>query len=258
MMTNRIQANKTMTTEIRRHGNRYDMQVRTNLVQDVFNKTPYPWQRKVLSSGARNIVVNAPRRSGKTTLIAAQVIANALEDERSVNVVFLMNRIQRRNLVQLILRGFHTLNENYNLHFNDYLIRVENGAKIFVVDWSTDLQGLHIDPFHACIMFDEAAYLKDRREGDLWRRLWDAMILSVDVRKILLSTPNRRTGFWWSAYNEPEFYSMKWQKHSVIALDIPGVTLEFLQERRKMMPHEVFMRDFMGVPLELESVKRGT
>lgn len=204
------------------------------------------WQRQLLLSTARRVVVRAPRQVGKsmTASILALFVAVTV-DEGLVLVVSPAER-QAKELVRVVRGlaarlGLMTTEREHSIAPSAVsMTKVEfpNGSRVLSVPGSSEAT---IRGFSApsLIIVDEASRVSEPTFGAI-RPMMVAAPLS---RLLLLSSPWVKSGLFYDAAHDQ---TGVWERHRVTLDECPRLSRDFIDEERRTLPHWVFSREYLG------------
>lgn len=208
---------------------------------------PDPWQKEVLSDTTSNWILNASRQSGKTTVVAAkalyeamccgsfvlviaQALDQALEFHKRVMKLYSANPVveflERPTKTRLLLANGGELQCRPH---NEGTVRSRSAVNLLVID--------------------EASRVDD----EMWSAVRPMLAVSRG-RTCLLSTPHGKRGFFWNEWDRGK----GWKRKQVSWRQCPRITPEFIEEEREKLvdveeEYECMFRDSDGtMPLPPE------
>lgn len=196
---------------------------------------PDPWQRRLLASNARHVLVLSTRQAGKSTTTAAVGLLNALTVPRSLVVMVSASHEQSKELLLKTYDMYETLGRPVKpLKENTSELRLVNRARILSLPASPDtIRGYARASLVIC---DEAALMDD------------AMFTAVapmravsQGRLILISTPKGQRGYF---HHEWEHGGDSWERFRVTADDCPRITRAYLYGERRTMREAEFQQEY--------------
>lgn len=194
--------------------------------------TPDDWQRDVLRSEARRVIMMCCRQSGKTSTAALVAMHKALTSPGSVTIIVSPGERQSKELY-LRARGFYS-RLGFPVRAESHRrtgLELVNGSRIEALPAvERTVRGYAAD----LLIADEAAAIDDHDYHGLL-----PMLIATGGRQILLSTPRGRRGFFHSLWTEGE----GWERYSVTADDVPRITAEDLEANRRIMPEAWFRQE---------------
>jgi hypothetical protein len=207
--------------------------------------TPHPMQQTIKDHHAKRVVINAGRRSGKTTLAAIVAVEKAREGRR----VLLSSTTQEQAdsfwdkckdwLAADISRGRITKNETRRI------LGFPGGGRIKVkTAWDADsLRGDHAD----FLVLDECALLAP----DAWDKVGAPMLLDNDGDAWFISTPRRRNWFF-HLYQRAVADGERWAAWHFTSFDNPHLSEAGLAEIAGDLTDEAYRQEIMAEFLEGE------
>jgi hypothetical protein len=205
-----------------------------------------PWQKRLLRSTARRVVLRAPRQVGKTLTVSVLGLFVALTTPSGLVLVVSPAERQAKELVRVIRRLAGELAIETTEHDQTVapsavsMTRVEfgNGARVLSLPGSSDAT---IRGFSApdLILADEASRIGD----DTFAALRPMMVARPSSRLVLLSSPWIKSGLFYDAATDQ---TGLWERHRVTLDDCPRLSREFVEEERRTLPRWVFAREYEG------------
>lgn len=194
---------------------------------------PDPWQAEVLRSGAKRILLNCSRQSGKSTITAALALHTAIFQEGSLVLCLSPTLRQSGELFRNVLRFYGADPEIPSKAESALRLELENGSRI--VSLPGKEQNVRGMASVALLIVDEAARVPD----DLYFSIRPMLAVS-NGRLIALSTPFGTRGWFYEAWNSPE----PWQRWEIPASKCPRISKEFLEEERRTMGSYWFEQEY--------------
>jgi hypothetical protein len=188
--------------------------------------TPDAWQRDLLWSTDRQVLLNCSRQSGKSTAVAALALHTALFVRDGLVLILSPSLRQSEELYRKIVAGYEALKRPVAaLAMSRTRLELENGARIVCLPASEETVRGFSGP--RLLLIDEAARVPD----DLYRSV--RPMLAVSHGRILcLSTPFGRRGFY---YDEWTHGGDAWNRVCISAAECPRITAEFLERERQSL-----------------------
>ncbi|MGZ4846415.1 MAG: terminase large subunit domain-containing protein [Halobacteriota archaeon] len=181
---------------------------------------PDPWQRDLLLSDERRIILNCCRQSGKTLSVAILALHHALNNPGALVLVLSPSLRQSGELFKKILGFYKDLGKPIPSNVETALaLQLINRSRI--VSLPGKEQTIRGFSGVSLLVIDEAAQVAD----DLYYSVRPMLAVS-DGRIILLSTPRGKRGFFFREWTESEM----WKKIKVTAQECPRISAEFLLE----------------------------
>ncbi len=182
-----------------------------------------PWQRELLFSAERQILLNCSRGAGKSRTTSALALHTALFKPPAL--VLLISRSQRQSgeLFRYVKEAFRAVGRPLQaVKETQTQLELVNGSRIVCLPGKEEtirsFQGV------ALLVLDEAARIPDQLFASV-----SPMTGVSRGRTICLSTPFGQRGWWWK-----EWQSRKtgWQRFRVPWSDCPRLTAAFIAEER--------------------------
>ncbi len=176
---------------------------------------PDPWQRQLLLSDTRQMLLNCSRQSGKSTTVAALALHTALRRSGSLVLLLSPSLRQSQELFRKVIECYAAIGRPIDTRaFNqtclpgrEETIRSFSGVNLLVID--------------------EAARVPD----DLYRSVRPMLAVSAG-RLICLSTPFGKRGFFHEAW---EHGGDRWRRIRIPWQDCPRIRSEFIDMEKHSM-----------------------
>jgi hypothetical protein len=198
--------------------------------------TPDPWQARVMRSSAKQTLLNCSRQSGKSTTTGALAAHTAIF--RPGSLTLLVSKAQRQSgeLLAKVTGFLKSLNPPPELDSDNLLsLRLSNGSRILSLPGDGDsIRGFSAPDL---IVEDEAAFVTD----ELYTAVRPMLAVSKNARLILMSTPHGRRGHFFQAWTNG---STSWERESIMAVDVPRITKEFLDQERENIGQFWFSQEY--------------
>jgi hypothetical protein len=187
---------------------------------------PDPWQRRLLLSDTRQMLLNCSRQSGKSTTVAALALHTALR--RPGNLVLLLSPSLRQSqeLFRKVVECYAAIGRPIDTRaFNQTRLELETDSRIVCLPGREET----IRSFSgvSLLVIDEAARVPD----DLYRSVRPMLAVSSG-RLICLSTPFGKRGFF---HEEWEHGGNRWRRIRIPWQDCPRIRLEFIDMEKHSM-----------------------
>jgi hypothetical protein len=186
-----------------------------------------PWQRELLFSTERQIILNCSRQAGKSTVIAALALHTALFQPGSL--ILLLSKAQRQahELFRKVLNAYNSIGRPVPMVQDTQSIskiELANGSRIIGLPGKEDT----VRSFSgvALLIIDEAAKVPD----DLYASVRPMLSVSQG-RLVLLSTPFGQRGFFYREWHR-EKKDEPWRKVRIDWTQCPRITSRFMEEER--------------------------
>lgn len=186
---------------------------------------PDPWQRELLLSGHRQVLLNASRQSGKSTVVSALALHTALYMPDALVLLLSPSQRQSGEIYRKVLDGYKALGRPVPArHKSQLRLELTNGARVLCLPGREDtirsFGGVNL------LVLDEAARIPD----DLYRAVRPMLAVSQG-RLVALSTPFGQRGWF---YHEWEGDG-PWHKIRITWRDCPRITPEFIAEETRAL-----------------------
>jgi hypothetical protein len=192
---------------------------------DAQGLTPDPWQRALLLSTDRQILLNCSRQSGKSTAVAALALHTALFVPGALVLLLSPSLRQSGEIFRKVLDGYNAAGRPLRaVHRTQLRLELLNGSRVLCLPGREDtiraFGGVRL------LVLDEAA----RIPTDLYRSVRPMLAVSQG-RLVALSTPFGRRGWFYEEWqgNGP------WKKVQITWRDCPRITPEFIEEERRAL-----------------------
>jgi len=199
---------------------------------------PDPWQRDLLLSTEKRIILNCSRQSGKSTITAILALHHALNAPGSLTLVLSPSLRQSGELFKKVIRFYTDLGRPIASETETALaLQLTNKSRI--VSLPGKEQTVRGFSGVSLLIIDEASQVAD----DLYYSVRPMLAVSQG-RMILLSTPFGKRGFFfneWSGAQE----SKAWKKIKITADQCPRISPAFLEEERAAMGDWWFRQEYM-------------
>jgi predicted phage terminase large subunit-like protein len=193
---------------------------------------PDPWQRDLLTSTHKRIILNCSRQSGKSTIVAILALHHALLNPRAFVAIVSPSQRQSTELLRKVSDFYRLLGQPGSVETDSATtLELRNGSRIAALPGSeATTRGFTA----SLILIDEAAQVSEQ----LYRSVRPSLAVSQG-RLILLSTPYGKQGTFWHAWNQPG-----WNKVKVTADQCPRIAKEFLDEERRALGSAWFAQEY--------------
>jgi PBSX family phage terminase large subunit len=195
------------------------------------------WQTKVFDDQTRYIVINAGRRSGKSTVVAPLMVQYAADKPKSIVWYIAPNYKQAKQIMWAMLREVIPQHAIEKKNETELTITLKNGSMIMLkgAEDPDSLRGVRID---LCI-FDECAFIN--KWDDVWKVVRPTLIDSK-ARVIFISTPNGFNHF----KDMAEKVDPDWRYYHYTSYDNPFIDPEEIDKARLEMDDDSFQQEFLG------------
>jgi len=198
--------------------------------------SPDPWQRDLLLSDDRQIILLCSRQSGKSTISALIALHTALFQPDSLVLVLSPSQRQSQELYRKIHDSYNQLSGVAELTQESALrLEFSNGSRVQVLPGKEStvrgFSGVSL------LVIDEAARVPD----ELYQSV-RPMIAVSGGRIILLSTPFGSRGFYWSEWVEG---GADWKRVRVTADQVPRIHADWLEKERQRIGDWWYSQEYM-------------
>jgi hypothetical protein len=186
---------------------------------------PDTWQRELLSSSSKRILLNCSRQSGKSTMAAVLALWRARYFENSLVLCLAPALRQSQELFAKISSFYGALGEPLRAYGERRLsLELKNGSRIVTLPGSErtvrGFSGVDL------LVVDEAARVDD----ELYYAIRPMLAVSAGAL-LMLSTPYGRRGVFFEEWTK----GRGWERYEVPASQVPRISEEFLEEERRTL-----------------------
>lgn len=194
-----------------------------------------PWQAALLASDSRRDILNCSRQAGKSTAAAVLALHEALYSPGSVTVLVSPTQRQSSELFRKVIDLRSALPYAPPLLEDNRLsMHVAGGGRVLSLPGSeATIRGISAVTL---LVVDEASRVDDQ----LYLAV-RPMLAVRNGRLVLMSTPRGKRGFFWEVWDEGD----GWAKVRVPAVDVPRISVEFMDEERRSMPAWFFEQEYL-------------
>jgi hypothetical protein len=191
---------------------------------------PDPWQRALLLSPERQILLNCSRQSGKSTTVSALALHTALFTPGGLVLLLSPSQRQSGEIFRKVLFAYRALGRPLRaVQETQTVLELENGSRIVCLPGREEtirsFSGVNL------LVLDEAARIPD----DLYRSVRPMLAVSGG-RLVGLSTPFGQRGWFYEEWHS----NGPWKRVRITWRDCPRITPEFIaEETRALGPHWV-------------------
>jgi hypothetical protein len=196
---------------------------------------PDPWQAEVLTTPAKQIIMNICRQAGKSTVSAALALHEALYHPPSLILLLSPSERQSGELFRKVMDLYQRMPHACPLAYESVL-RAEwtNGSRVVSLPGKEatirGFSGVRL------LLVDEASRVADA----LYQALRPMLAVSQG-RLVLLSTPYGKRGFFHHEWTE----GTDWQRFRIPATECPRISPAFLEQERASMPEREFNQEYL-------------
>jgi len=198
---------------------------------------PDPWQRELLLSSEKRIMLNCSRQSGKSTITAIIALHHALNNPGALVLVLSPSLRQSGELFKKII-GFYRDTGKPILSDIETSLTLQLRNKSRIVSLPGKEQTVRGFSGVSLLIIDEAAQVVD----ELYYSVRPMLAVSQG-RIILLSTPFGKRGFFFSEWST----STAWKKIKITADQCPRISPDFLDEERLALGDWWFQQEYFCI-----------
>ncbi len=196
-----------------------------SLLLEARGLAPDPWQRAILLSTDRQILLNCSRQSGKSTTVSALALHTALFTPDALVLLLSPSQRQSSEIFRKVLDIYHALDRPLRAVYKTQLrLELANGSRVLCLPGREGT----IRSFGgvSLLVLDEAARIPD----DLYRSVRPMLAVSQG-RLVALSTPFGQRGWFWQEWEG----TGPWKRVLVTWRDCPRITSEFIAEETRAL-----------------------
>ncbi len=196
-----------------------------SLLLEARGLNPDPWQRALLLSTDRQILLNCSRQSGKSTVVSALALHTALFVPGSLVLLLSPSQRQSAEIFRKVLDIYHALGRPLRAVYKTQLrLELANGARVLCLPGREGT----IRSFGgvSLLVLDEAARIPD----DLYRSVRPMLAVSQG-RLVALSTPFGQRGWFWQEWQGQG----PWKRVRITWRDCPRISPEFIAEETRAL-----------------------
>jgi hypothetical protein len=195
-----------------------------------------PWQRDLLLSAHKRILLLASRQVGKSVACAILALHHALNNSGSLVLVLSPSLRQSSELFKRITEFYRDVGRPVPAETETALtMRLSNGSRI--VSLPGNEQTIRGYSGVSLLLIDEAALVDD----NLYRATRPMLAVS-DGRLIAMGTPHGRRGWFYSAYTEGD---QTWKLYEISAEQCPRISKAFLKEERRALGDHWYEQEYL-------------
>ncbi len=210
---------------------------------DATGTVPDGWQKEVLCSQERRIVLNCCRQSGKSSVVALKALHVGLYQPKSLILLLSRSLRQSGELAKKVFDGYQTLGRPVPADAESKLVlELTNGSRIVALPGG-DEGGIRGFSGVRCLIIDEASRCPDAVFIAL-----RPMVAVSGGSIILLSTPFGQRGFFYQIWSE----ARHWLKIELPAAQCPRLSPEFLAEEARELGPRWFAQEYQCRFVEAE------
>jgi hypothetical protein len=185
---------------------------------------PDRWQREVLLSQERQVLLNCCRQAGKSTVTSALALHTALFQPRQLVLLLSPGQRQSSEIFRKVISAYDAVGRPVEaVHETQLNIELANGSRILCLPGEeATIRGFSPN----LLVIDEASRVPD----DLYRAVRPMLAVSQG-RLIALSTPFGQRGW----YHDEWQGKGPWRRVQVTWRDCPRISPDFIQEERRAL-----------------------
>jgi hypothetical protein len=186
---------------------------------------PDPWQRDLLLSTDRQVLLNCSRQSGKSTVVSALALDTILFRPRSLVLLLSPSLRQSVEIFRKVLEGYSALGRPVRaVRHTTLQLELANGSRVLSLPGRE--QTLRSFSGVTLLVLDEAARIPDA----LYRSVRPMLAVSQG-RLVALSTPFGQRGWFYEEWNG----AGPWKKVRITWRDCPRIRADFIAEETRAL-----------------------
>jgi hypothetical protein len=183
-----------------------------------------PWQRDVLLSRERQMLLCCCRQAGKSTVVSALALHHALFEPGSLTLILSPGQRQSAETFKKVRDNFRALDRPIKAtHETQRRLELANGSRILCLPGVEETIRCYSP---SLLIIDEAARVLD----DLYRAIRPMLAVSRG-RLVALSTPFGQRGWFYDEWHS----SGPWQRIRVTWQDCPRISTDFIAEEERAL-----------------------
>jgi hypothetical protein len=205
---------------------------------------PDRWQRDLLLSKDRQVLLNCCRQAGKSTVVAALALHTALYQQKSLTVIISPVQRQSTEVFHKILDAYNALNRPIRAQYETQLkIDLENGSRVICLPGKEETVRCYSP---SLMIIDEASRVPD----DIFRALRPSLAVSQG-RLIALSTPYGQRGWFFNEWNDN---AAPYRKVKVTWQECPRISAEFIAEEERALGRPWIEQEYLCLFTAIEGL----
>jgi hypothetical protein len=182
------------------------------------------WQREVLESRHRHILLNCCRQAGKSTVVSALALHEALFQTGSLTLILSPGQRQSAETFKKVRDNFRAVGRPLKaVHETQRRLELANGGRILCLPGTEETVRCYSP---SLVIIDEAARVAD----DLYRAIRPMLAVSRG-RLVALSTPFGQRGWFYDAWHS----GGPWHRVRVTWRDCTRITADFIAEEERAL-----------------------
>jgi hypothetical protein len=195
---------------------------------------PDLWQASVLRSRPRRLLLNCSRQAGKTSVVAAAALDEALFNPPALVLLLSPSQRQSQELFRQVMQLHGRLGIAIEPEAESTLrIELPSGSRIIALPGKE--QTVRGYASVSLLVIDEAARVGD----DLYKSVRPMLAVSGG-RIVCLSTPFGKRGFFFNEWTEGQ----DWERVRITADQCARIPASFLEEERRALPDSWFRQEY--------------
>ena len=206
---------------------------------------PDPWQRLLLTTQKRQVILNCSRQSGKSTVTAIKALHAASYRSKTLVLVVSPTERQSGELLRKVKDAHSALGQAASpiKEVSALRIELENRSRIIALPGAE--KNVRTYSGVGLLIIDEAS----RCEDELYEALRPMLAVSWG-QLVILSTPCGRAGFFFEAWHST---SGEWERIRVQADECPRISADFLATERATVGDWSYRQEFFCEFLDADS-----
>jgi hypothetical protein len=205
---------------------------------------PDPWQRALLLSNDRQIMLNCSRQSGKSTVVSALALHTALFTPGALVLLLSPSLRQSAEIFRKVLDADNALGRPLPaVYRSQRRLELANGSRVLCLPGREgtirSFGGVNL------LVLDEAARIPD----DLYRSVRPMLAVSRG-RLVALSTPFGQRGWFYREWVTPG----PWKKFHITWRDCPRIGADFIEQERHSLGEAWVRQEYEALFTALEGL----
>jgi hypothetical protein len=193
------------------------------------------WQRDVLRSVEKRLLLNVTRQGGKSSTVAVLACHTALYKPRSLTLILSPGERQSKETFRKVMDVYHAIDHPVPAAVENKLeLELRNGSRIVALPGvEGTIRGYSgVD----LLVVDEASRVRDETMAAV-----RPMLAISSGRLLAMSTPFGKRGWWYAAWEEG---GPTWERMKVTADQCPRISPAFLDEERRMLGEWWYQQEY--------------
>ncbi|MBI3821446.1 MAG: hypothetical protein HY289_02075 [Planctomycetes bacterium] len=206
--------------------------------------TPDPWQRDLLLSRERFLLLNCARQTGKSTTVAAIALHRLLTDPGSLVLVVAPSERQSHELFRKVMHAYRALGQPIpSVISNQHELELKTGSRLVALPGREEtirsFSGVDL------LILDEASRVPD----DLYRSVRPMLAVSQG-RLLALSTPFGQRGWFYEEW----IGAGPWQRIHIPWTQCPRIAADFIAEETRALGQAWVDQEYNGLFTAMEGL----